>query len=274
MRRRSVKPQIVHGSDGAHGVRIVIPARHASLRLPGKPLADIAGKPMIVRVAEAVQSCRHAGIWIATDHEDIRAAVASHGHAVVMTRADHPSGTDRIAEVAEQLGWRDDEIVVNVQGDEPLIDPQLVDAVAAALLEDEGAAIATAAHAIHEAADFFNPNVVKVVCDATGRALYFSRAPIPWARDAFADGQDRTRLPAGFAAQRHIGLYAYRVGFLRHYGRLAPAPLEQYEALEQLRALWHGHAIRVVSCSEAPPAGVDTPEDLARVRAVFDRGAI
>lgn len=252
--------------------RIVIPARYASARLPGKPLADIAGKPMIVRVAEAVQSCQHAGIWIATDHEDIRAAVAGHGHAVVMTRADHPSGTDRIAEVAEQLGWRDEEIVVNVQGDEPLIDPRLVDAVAAALREDEGAAIATAAHALHEAADFFNPNVVKVVCDAAGRALYFSRAPIPWARDAFADQQ--AQLPEDFVARRHIGLYAYRVGFLRCYGRLAPAPLERFEALEQLRALWHGHAIRVVSCGEAPPAGVDTPADLARVRAVFDRGVI
>jgi 3-deoxy-manno-octulosonate cytidylyltransferase (CMP-KDO synthetase) len=253
-------------------IRIVIPARHASTRLPGKPLLDIAGKPMIVRVAEAVQTCRHDGIWIATDHEEIRAAAAQHGHAVVMTRADHPSGTDRIAEVAAQLGWQDDEIVVNVQGDEPLLDPYLVDAVATALCEDKDAAIATAAHAIHEAADFFNPNVVKVVSDAIGRALYFSRAPIPWARDAFA--ADKTQLPAGFVAQRHVGLYAYRVGFLRCYGQLTPAPLEQLEALEQLRALWHGHAIRVIHCDQPPAAGVDTPEDLARVRAVFDRATI
>jgi 3-deoxy-manno-octulosonate cytidylyltransferase (CMP-KDO synthetase) len=248
--------------------RIVIPARHASSRLPGKPLADIAGKPMIVRVAEAAQRCRNEGIWVATDHEDIRAVVAAQGYEVVMTRADHPSGTDRIAEVADQLGWLDDEIVVNIQGDEPLIDPALIDAVAEALREDTGAAIATAAHAISDVADFFNPNVVKVVCDAGGRALYFSRAPMPWARDAFA--LSRETLPGELGALRHIGLYAYRVGFLRRYGQLTPAPLEKIEALEQLRALWHGHAIRVVICAEAPAAGVDTPEDLARVRAVFD----
>lgn len=222
---------------------------------------------MIVRVAEAVQLCRHDGIWIATDHEDIRAAAAQHGHAVVMTRDDHPSGTDRLAEVAARLGWQDDEIVVNVQGDEPLIDPRLVDAVAAALCADQDAAIATAAHAIQDAADFFNPNVVKVVSDASGRALYFSRAPIPWARDAFA--ADKTQLPAGFVAQRHVGLYAYRVGFLRRYEQLTPAPLEQLEALEQLRALWHGHAIRVIQCDQPPAAGVDTAEDLVRVRAAF-----
>ena len=249
--------------------RIVIPARHASTRLPGKPLLDIAGKPMIVRVAEAALDCRHEGVWIATDHEDIRAVVEAHGYEVVMTRADHPSGTDRIAEVAERLGWLDDEIVVNVQGDEPLIDPALIDAVAAALRDDSGAAIATAAHAIHDAADFFNPNVVKVVCDAAGRALYFSRAPMPWARDAFA--ASRESLPADLGALRHIGLYAYRVGFLRRYGRLAPAPLERSEALEQLRALWHGFPIRVVTCAAAPAAGVDTPEDLERVRGEFDR---
>ena len=250
--------------------RIVIPARHASSRLPGKPLADIAGKPMIVRVAEAAQRCGHEGVWVATDHEDIRAVVEGHGYEVVMTRADHPSGTDRIAEVAERLGWLDDEIVVNIQGDEPLIDPALIDAVATALRDDPGAAIATAAHAIEDAADFFNPNVVKVVCDAAGRALYFSRAPMPWARDAFA--ADREALPADLGALRHIGLYAYRVRFLRRYGRLAPAPLERSEALEQLRALWHGSPIRVVTCATAPPAGVDTPEDLARVRKVFEGG--
>ncbi|MBP9218849.1 MAG: 3-deoxy-manno-octulosonate cytidylyltransferase [Sterolibacterium sp.] len=248
--------------------RIVIPARHASTRLPGKPLADIAGKPMIVRVVEAVQSCRHEGVWVATDHEEIRAAVEEHGHQAVMTRADHPSGTDRIAEVAAQLGWRDDEIVVNVQGDEPLIVPALIDAVAAALQGDTLAAIATAAHPVGEAADFFNPNVVKVVCDAAGRALYFSRAPIPWARDAFA--LDRHALPDGLGALRHIGLYAYRVGFLRRYGQLPPSPQEGLESLEQLRALWHGHAIRVVTCQEAPAAGVDTPDDLERVRKMFD----
>ncbi len=254
--------------------RIVIPARHGSSRLPGKPLADIAGKPMIVRVAEAAQRCRNEGIWIATDHEEIRAVVEAHGYQVVMTRADHPSGTDRIAEVAEQLGWLDDEIVVNVQGDEPLIDAALVESVAAALHEDTEAAIATASHTIVDAADFFNPNVVKVVCNAVGRALYFSRAPIPWDRDAFAVDQAATKmLPADLGAQRHIGLYAYRVGFLRRYGQLTPAPLERSEALEQLRALWHGYAIRVVSCEQAPPAGIDTHEDLVRVRKEFDRRA-
>jgi 3-deoxy-manno-octulosonate cytidylyltransferase (CMP-KDO synthetase) len=247
--------------------RIVIPARHASTRLPGKPLADIAGKPMVVRVVEAVQGCAHDGIWVATDHEGVRDAVEAQGYQVIMTRGDHPSGTDRIAEVVAQLGWQDDEIVVNVQGDEPLIDPALIDAVAAALREDETAAISTACHPITTAEDFFNPNVVKVVCDATGRALYFSRAPIPWDRDTFAVSQ--TTLPAALGAQRHIGLYAYRVGFLRRYGQLAPAPLEQREALEQLRALWHGYPIRVVSCDQAPPAGVDTPEDLVRVRRLF-----
>jgi len=248
--------------------RIVIPARYASSRLPGKPLADIAGKPMIVRVVEAAQRCRNQGIWVATDHEEIRAVVSAQGHEVVMTRTDHPSGTDRIAEVATQLGWLDDEIVVNIQGDEPLIVPALIDAVADTLREDTTAAIATAAHTIHDAADFFNPNVVKVVCDASGRALYFSRAPMPWARDAFAS--QRESLPIDLGALRHIGLYAYRVGFLRRYGQLAPAPLEKIEALEQLRALWHGYPIRVVTCVEAPVAGVDTHEDLARVRAAFD----
>jgi len=251
--------------------RIVIPARHASSRLPGKPLADIAGKPMIVRVAEAAQRCRNEGIWVATDHEEIRAVVEAHGFNAVMTRADHPSGTDRIAEVAAQLGWLDDEIVVNVQGDEPLIDAALVEAVANALHEDTGAAIATASHAIADVADFFNPNVVKVVCDAAGRAQYFSRAPIPWDRDAFA--ASRTELPANLGAQRHIGLYAYRVGFLRRYGQLTPAPQERSEALEQLRALWHGYPIRVVTSDRPPAPGVDTHEDLLRVRKAFDQRA-
>lgn len=253
--------------------RIVIPARHASSRLPGKPLADIAGKPMIVRVAEAAQRCRNNGIWVATDHEDIRAAVEANGHTALMTRVDHPSGTDRIAEVATQLGWTDDEIVINIQGDEPLIDPALIDAVALALESDPQAAIATAAHSIQASADFFNPNVVKVVCDAAGRAMLFSRAPIPWARDAFASnaaGNRPASLPPGLGALRHIGLYAYRVGFLRRYGQLPPSPIEQIEALEQLRAMWHGYAIRVVTCDTAPPAGVDTHEDLERVRKTFD----
>jgi len=248
--------------------RIVIPARFASTRLPAKALADIHGKPMIVRVAEAARRVHGAAdLWIATDHADIALAVERHGFQALMTRPDHASGTDRIAEVAELLGWGEDEIVVNIQGDEPLLEPALVERVAAALHQDPDAAIATASHAISDAVDFFNPNVVKVVCTADGRALYFSRAPIPWDRDGFA--RSRSELPPGFPAQRHIGLYAYRVAFLRRYGRLAPAPLERCEALEQLRALWHGFAIRVVSCDHAPAAGVDTQEDLERVRLAF-----
>jgi 3-deoxy-manno-octulosonate cytidylyltransferase (CMP-KDO synthetase) len=247
--------------------KLVVPARYASSRLPGKPLADIAGKPMVVRVVEAVAACGADGVWVATDDERVRDAVVAAGHQAVMTRSDHPSGTDRIAEVAEQLGWGDDEIVVNVQGDEPLIDPALVSGVARCLTEDAVAAIATAAHGLASAEEFFNPNVVKVVCDAQGRAHYFSRAPIPFARDAFA--QSRDVLPEGFPALRHIGLYAYRVSFLKRYGSLPPAPTEQWEALEQLRALWHGYPIRVLRCEQAPLPGVDTPEDLARVQAIF-----
>lgn len=249
--------------------RIVIPARHASTRLPGKPLADINGKPMVVRVAEAAQRTHASGVWVATDHADIFAAVENHGFIAIMTRSDHISGTDRIAEVAERLGWGDEEIVVNVQGDEPLIDPALIDAVAKALMMDAGAAMATASHPISEASDFFNPNVVKVVCASDGRALYFSRAPIPWDRDGFSGS--REELPPDFPARRHIGLYAYRVGFLRQYGLFAPSPLERCEALEQLRVLWHGFAIRVVNCDSVPAAGVDTLEDLEQVRRKFDR---
>ena len=249
-------------------IRVVIPARFASTRLPGKPLADIAGQPMIVRVAAAARRARNDGVWVATDDARIVAAVARHGVDAVMTRADHPSGTDRIAEVADRLGWDDADIVVNVQGDEPLIDPAVVDAVADALHDDTGAAVATAAHRLRDAGDFFNPNVVKVVCDALGRALYFSRAPIPWDRDRFAVGRDT--LPADLAALRHIGLYAYRVGFLRRFGQLEAAPLERSESLEQLRALWHGYPIRVVTLDHPPAPGVDTAEDLDRVRRLFD----
>lgn len=253
------------------GFRVVIPARYASTRLPGKPLADIAGKPMVVRVVEAVAACGADEILVATDDARVAAAVAAHGHRAVMTRADHPTGTDRLAEVAALAGWSGDEIVVNVQGDEPLIEPALVRDAAAALAADPGAAIATAAHALHDVAEFLNPNIVKVVLGADGRALYFSRAPIPWPRDAFA--ADRSALPDAFPARRHIGLYAYRVNFLQRYGALPPAAVEQWESLEQLRALAHGFAIRVIDCASAPAAGVDTPEDLERVRRAFDRPA-
>lgn len=250
--------------------RVVVPARHASTRLPGKPLADIAGKPMVVRVLERASAAGASEVWIATDHEGVRDAVLAAGGKVQMTRADHPSGTDRLAEVATALGWADDDIVVNVQGDEPLIDPALIAAVANALADDADAAIATAAHPIHAADEMFNPNVVKVVCDARERAMYFSRAPIPWARDAWAD--TRQVLPPELPVLRHVGLYAYRVGFLKRYASLTPAPVENWEALEQLRALWHGFPIRVLRLDAAPAAGVDTLEDLIRVRAVFSAG--
>lgn len=247
--------------------RVVIPARHASTRLPGKPLADIAGKPMVVRVCEAVAKSGAWEVIVATDDQRIVDAVVANGHRAIMTRADHPSGTDRIAEVAIACGWEDDAIVVNVQGDEPLIEPSLVAEVAQALAHDPGAAMATAAHAITDAVELFNPNIVKVVTAASGRALYFSRAPIPWHRDEFA--AQRERMPAHYEPRRHVGLYAYRVDFLRRYGQLTPAPLEQWESLEQLRALWHGFQISVINCANPPAAGVDTPEDLGRVRQFF-----
>lgn len=252
--------------------KIVIPARHASTRLPGKPLLDIGGLPMVVRVAQQAARSGAEALVVATDHADIAAAVAAHGFQAVMTRTDHSTGTDRIAEVAEQLGWSAGSVVVNVQGDEPLIDPDLIRAVALALDQDSESSIATASSAITDAADFFNPGVVKVVSDAQGRAMYFSRAPIPWARDDFA--RDRATLPPGLGAQRHIGIYAYRVRFLQKNARLEAAPMEQCEALEQLRALWHGHRIRVVGDVVMPHAGVDTPEDLERMRALFAAGGI
>jgi 3-deoxy-manno-octulosonate cytidylyltransferase (CMP-KDO synthetase) len=241
---------------------VIIPARLASTRLPNKPLADLGGKPMVVRVAERARASGAARIVVATDHADILAACSAHGIDARMTRADHPSGTDRIAEVARELGLADDEVVVNLQGDEPLIDPGLLAACAARIAP--GVPMATCAHPIDSSADVFNPNVVKVVLDRAGRALYFSRATIPWHRDAFAASRDT--LPAGYAPLRHIGLYAYSNAFLQAYPGLEPAPLEQVEALEQLRVLWHGYPIAVHITDSAPPAGVDTPEDLARVQ--------
>jgi len=247
--------------------KVVIPARYASSRLSGKPLADIAGKPMVVRVAERAALSGASEILVATDHEDVRVAVERHGFYAVMTRPDHPSGTDRIAEVAAKRGWEDDTLVVNVQGDEPFIDPGLIDQVVRELAADADAAVATACHAIGRPDEFLNPNVVKVVCDARGHAAYFSRAPIPWPRDAFA--VERTRLPDGLPAKRHIGIYAYRCGFLRRYQALSPSPLETFEALEQLRVLWHGFRVRVAETQLAPEAGVDTPDDLQRARQRF-----
>ena len=229
---------------------VIIPARYASTRYPGKPLVDLAGKPMVVRVCERAAQSGASGVHVATDDERIAAAVRKHGFAVVMTRTDHASGTDRLAEAAAQLRLDDQQVVVNVQGDEPLIEPALIRQVAERL---QDADMATACHAIHDAASLANPNVVKVVLDAKGYALYFSRSRIPYPREGEA------------LCYRHAGIYAYRVGFLKRYAALAPAPLEKAEALEQLRALWHGHRIAVVVSETDIPPGVDTPQDLDAV---------
>ena len=248
--------------------KAVVPARYASTRLPAKPLLDLGGKPMVVRVAERALLSGAEEVWVATDHADVFQAAEAHGLSVLLTRTDHPTGTDRLAEVVERCGWSDDTIVVNVQGDEPRIDPDLIVRTARQLAES-GADIATVAHPISDPADFFAPNVVKVVCKVDGDAMYFSRALIPFARDHFAAQKDS--LPVGLPALRHIGMYAYRAGFLRAYARLAPSPLESFEAHEQLRALWHGYRISVALIDSAPAAGVDTPEDAVRVRKLFDR---
>lgn len=245
----------------------VIPARAASTRLPDKPLLDLGGKPMVVRTAEQAAKSGAGRVIVATDDIRIQQAAERHGIETMLTRPDHPTGTDRLSEVATRLNLDDDAIVVNVQGDEPLIDPSQIDAVAAGLAQDAQAAIATCATPIGDAATLFNPNAVKVVCDARGRALYFSRAPIPWARDALADGQQR--LAEGLPALHHVGLYAYRAAFLKDFPLLPAGVLERYESLEQLRALEHGHAILVLRMPAQPAAGVDTEADLARVRAVF-----
>jgi 3-deoxy-manno-octulosonate cytidylyltransferase (CMP-KDO synthetase) len=221
---------------------------------------------MVVRVAEQARCSGAARVVVATDSQAVATACDGFGVETVMTGADHPSGSDRLAEACRLLALPGDGIVVNVQGDEPLIDPALIDAVAALLQARADAAMSTAAHPIGSAAELANPNVVKVVTDAAGSALYFSRAPIPWWRDGFGGGIDVLPQPAPL---RHIGVYAYRVAFLQGFPRLAPAPMETLEALEQLRVLWHGHRIAVHVAAAAPGAGVDTPEDLARVRALF-----
>jgi len=244
---------------------VLIPARLASTRLPRKPLADIGGLPMIVRVAQRAALSGAQRVVVAADDAEIVAACAAHGVQALLTRSDHASGSDRLAEACELLCLDGEQIVVNVQGDEPLIDPALVVRCAELLRERPDCVMSTAAHAIDDAADLANPNVVKVVLDAAGRALYFSRAPLPWWRDR----------PAGSSALpdppplRHVGLYAYRAGFLRRFPSLPPSPLERIEALEQLRVLWHGERIAVHVAAAAPGTGVDTPEDLARVRALW-----
>jgi len=234
--------------------QVIIPARYASTRFPGKPLADLLGKPMVVHVCERAKKSGAAAVHVATDDERIAAAVRAHGYSALMTRADHPSGTDRLAEAAKKLRLKDSDIVVNVQGDEPLISPALIKRVGVLLSKKKQASVSTACHAIHDEASLASPNVVKVVLDREGYALYFSRSRIPFPRE----GEPK--------CYRHAGIYGYRVTFLKKYARLGPSPLEKSEALEQLRALWHGCRIAVaVSETEIPP-GVDTPQDLEAVR--------
>ena len=249
---------------------VLIPARMASSRLPDKPLADIAGLPMVVRVAQRAKLSGAARVVVAADDARIVAACQAHGIEVVLTRTDHPSGSDRLAEACDLLGLQDTDVVVNVQGDEPLIDPNSIDAAAQLLQARNDCSMSTLAHAIDSVEDFANPNVVKVVLDARNTALYFSRAPIAWWRDGFAQGMSALPTPAPL---RHVGLYGYRVGFLREFPKLAQAPIEVTESLEQLRAMWHGHRIAVHITEHSPGPGVDTPEDLARVRALLSTTA-
>lgn len=246
---------------------VLIPARYGSSRFPGKPLAPVAGRPMIQRVHGAAAESGAARVAVATDDERIAAACRDFGAEVVMTAASHASGTDRLAEAAAALGLGEDEVVVNLQGDEPLLPPTLLAEAAATLDGERTAAMGTLATPVLEPREVFDANVVKVVCDAAGYALYFSRAPIPWWRDGYAAG---TSVPAD-GTLRHLGIYAYRVSFLRRYPDLAASPLEGLESLEQLRVLWNGYRIRVAEASTVPGPGVDTPEDIARVEAALTR---
>jgi 3-deoxy-manno-octulosonate cytidylyltransferase (CMP-KDO synthetase) len=245
---------------------VVVPARLASTRLPGKPLADIGGLPMVVRVAKNAALSSASRVIVAADHNDIVLACQAHDVQAVLTRSDHATGSDRLAEACQLLSLDGNDLVVNVQGDEPLLAPALIDACAALLARHPECVMSTAAHAIETTEELDNPNVVKVVLDSFGRAMYFSRASIPWWRDARASGAAALPQPP---VLRHIGLYAYQAGFLRRFPLLAASPLEQIEALEQLRVLWHGERIAVHVSDSRPGPGVDTPEDLARVRALF-----
>ncbi len=241
---------------------VIIPARYASTRLPGKPLVDINGKPMVVHVLERARESGAARVIVATDNTDVARAVEAAGGEVCMTRADHQSGTERLAEVVEKCGFSDDTVIVNVQGDEPMIQPAIIRQVAENLAaRDIG--MATLAVPIHHAEEAFNPNAVKVVTDAQGYALYFSRATIPWDRDRFA----ASRETIGDTFLRHIGIYGYRAGFIRRYVNWEASPLENIEMLEQLRVLWYGEKIHVAVATQVPGTGVDTQEDLVRVRA-------
>ncbi len=258
------------------GFIVIVPARAASTRLPGKMLADIDGVPMVVRTARQAARSEAVQVYIATDDQTIASVATEHGCSVLMTRQDHPSGTDRLAEVVSQLGLADEQIIVNVQGDEPLIESDIINQAAADLQSNAAAAISTCAYPLADASDFFNPNIVKVTCTQDQYALYFSRAPIPWARNHFtvADTPQQlaaNTLPTGFPALHHIGLYAYRSGFLKIFPTLTQGPLEAFESLEQLRALEHGFRIHVAITAGAPMPGVDTQEDLDRVRDFFRR---
>lgn len=255
---------------GAPGFKVVIPARYGSTRLPGKPLLEIAGKPMIRHVWERARASGAGEVIVATDDARIAAACRGFGAEVLETRQDHHSGSDRIGEVIQRRGWDPEILVVNLQGDEPCMPPALIDQVAAGLAEHPGVGVATLAHPIADAETLFDPHVVKVVINAQGLALYFSRAPIPWHRDAFQGG--RARLPQGVRFLRHIGLYAYRAGFLARYVAWPPAALEVTESLEQLRILWHGEGIHVGIALEGPGPGVDTAEDLKRVAGLIGKG--
>jgi len=255
------------------GFTVIIPARYASSRFPGKPLADIAGKPMIQHVYERAQMSEAERVIIATDDQRIADVAAGFGADVCMTSEDHPSGTDRLQEVVKKEGFYADDIVVNVQGDEPLVPPRVINQVAHNLMAEPQASIATLSEPIEDIDSLLNPNVVKVVSDARGRALYFSRAPMPWPRDQFNTEEGRTSMPSGFNWQRHIGIYAYRVKLLNDFVTWAPAAIEETECLEQLRAMWNGAQIHVAIADELPPAGVDTPEDLERLRALLESEA-
>lgn len=254
-------------SPGPGGFKVVIPARYGSTRLPGKPLLPLAGKPLIQHVVERARASRADEVIVATDDRRIQDACGAFGAEVLITRADHRSGSDRIAEVIERRGWSDSTVVVNLQGDEPLMPPSLIDQVALDLAERPEIAMATLAHPITERELLFDPHVVKVVTDAVGFALYFSRAPIPWHRDEFLG--PRASLPTSVPFLRHIGLYGYRAGFLKRYVGWGPSPLELAESLEQLRVLWHGERIHVGVAGEMPGPGVDTTQDLARVAALL-----
>jgi 3-deoxy-manno-octulosonate cytidylyltransferase (CMP-KDO synthetase) len=247
----------------------LIPARMGSTRLPGKPLADIGGVPMVVRVARRAAASGAEAVIVCADSPAIVEVCRAYGVRALLTSASHPTGTDRLAEACRSLGLDAGAIVVNVQGDEPLIPPPIIAGVAAALAADPECDLATAAHALAEAAEFFDPNVVKVVLDARGRALLFSRAPIPWARGAFGDAAAAMApavLPPQLPALRHVGLYAYRAAYLLRFPSLPRPAIEEQESLEQLRALYHGSAIAVLRLDASLPPGVDTPEDLERAR--------